>query len=244
MGELGQIAGGVVGARLLQRAVGQRLAGDVGEDVEDVLRAVAVGVGEAGQVAQGVVSIGGGVGRVGAVGLDDALQLVGRVVGVVDGLAGLVGDADEVARAIVAVGGVGMVGIDRLDQALACVVLEGGGVAVAVGAGDAVARGVVGVGEVALRPGDGREPARRVVEVSGGVVEGVGLARLAAVVVVGGGGGAGLRRAESLGDGDLAAGEIVDVVGDVAGLVGLVDDIVAEVVTLPTFFATRLPKAS
>ena len=83
VGELGQIAGGVVGARLLQRAVGQRLAGDVGEDVEDVLRAVAVGVGEAGQVAEGVVSIGGGVGRVGAVGLDDAVQLVGRVVGVV-----------------------------------------------------------------------------------------------------------------------------------------------------------------
>lgn len=83
VGELGQIAGGVVGARLLQRAVGQRLAGDVGEDVEDVLRAVAVGVGEAGQVAEGVVSIRGGVGRVGAVGLDDAVQLVGRVVGVV-----------------------------------------------------------------------------------------------------------------------------------------------------------------
>jgi hypothetical protein len=47
-----------------------------------------------------------------------------------------------------------------------------------------------------------------------------------------------------VGDGGLAAGEIVDVVSDVAGLVGLVDDIVAEVVTLPTFFATRLPKAS
>jgi len=44
---------------------------------------VAVGVGEAGQVAEGVVSIRGGVGRVGAVGLDDAVQLVGRVVGVV-----------------------------------------------------------------------------------------------------------------------------------------------------------------
>ena len=64
------------------------------------------------------------------------------------------------------------------------------------------------------------------------MVEGVGLGVLAAVVVVGERGGAGLRRAESLGDGGLAAGEIVDVVGDVAGLVGLVDDIVAEVVGL------------
>ena len=233
VGERDEVARRIVLARLGERLIGESLRDRLVEQVEDILRGVQVLVRQRGQVAQRVIAVSiRVVRRVGMVELDDGLQLVCGIVSVPHDRARRIGDAGQVARAIVAVGGGGAVGIDRLDQALAGVVLEGGGVAVAVGAGDAVARGVVGVGEVALRPGDGRETARRVVDVSGGVVERVGLGVLAAVVVVGERGGAGLRRVVALGDGGLAAGEIVDVVGDVAGLVGLVDDIVAEVVGL------------
>ena len=63
-----------------------------------------------------------------------------------------IGDAGQVAGAVVAVGGGSAVGIVGLDEALAGIVLEAGGVAVAVGAGDSVARVVVGVSDVALDP--------------------------------------------------------------------------------------------
>ena len=53
---------------------------------------------------------------------DDGLQLVGRVVGVLDLVSGLIGHAGEVAGAVVGVGLLLSVGVIGLDQPLAGVV--------------------------------------------------------------------------------------------------------------------------
>ena len=152
--------------------------------------------------------------------LDNGLQLVGGVVGVLDGVAGLIGYAGQIAGAVVGIDDRRVVRVGRLDQPLAGVVLKLRGVAVGVGAGDLIARVVVGVGEVALDARDSNKAAGGVVGVGGGVVERVGLADLAPGVVVGVGGGAGARCAVAAGNGDQTAGEIVGVERDVAGLVG------------------------
>jgi hypothetical protein len=62
---------------------------------------VVVLVGDADEVAAGVVAVGVGVVGAGAGGLDDGLELVRCVVGVLDDVAELVGDAGLVARAVV-----------------------------------------------------------------------------------------------------------------------------------------------
>jgi len=79
VGELGQIAGGVVGARLLQRAVGQRLIGDVGEDVEEFCVLWLLASVRLARLPSGSYPYEW-CGPCWAVGLDDALQLVGGIV--------------------------------------------------------------------------------------------------------------------------------------------------------------------
>ena len=162
----------------------------------------------------------------------DLLQLVGRIVGVFDHVAGLIGDGDQIAGAVVGVGLGGLVGIGRRGEPLAGIVLVAGGVAVAVGHRDAVAGIVVGVGEVPPTPETPVRLPRCVVGVGRGVAESVGLAHLATGIVVGVAGGGGVRCAVGLRDRGLAAGKIVDVLGDVSGLVGLGDHVAAEVVGL------------
>ena len=144
MGERDEIARRIVLARLGERLIGESLRDRLVEQVEDILRGVQILVRQRGQVAQWVVAVSiRVVRRVGMVDLDDGLQLVGGIVSVLHDGASRVGDADEVARAIVAVGGGGLVGIDRLDQALDGQVSDAGQIAraiVAVGG-----RGLVGI---------------------------------------------------------------------------------------------------
>ena len=91
---------------------GEGLLERLAEDVKQVLGGVQVLVGEGGEVAQRIVGVGVGVvGGVGRGGLDDGLQLVGRVVGVLHDVLVLVGDRAEVAGAVVGVGDRGRVRI-------------------------------------------------------------------------------------------------------------------------------------
>ena len=122
--------------------------------------------------------------------LDDGLQLVSRVVGVLNGVAGLIGDAGQIAGAVVSVDDRGRVGISRLSQALAGVVGKMSGVAAAVGLRGAIAGVVVGIAggagfRCAVAAGDGDEAVVGVVGVAGGAAVGVGLADFAAGCVVG-----------------------------------------------------------
>ena len=136
VGERDKVACLVVAARLGQRAIGKSLLDRLIEEIKPILRGVQVLVGQAGEVAEVVVAVEVGVvGRVGMAELDDGLQLIGGVVGVLDDVAGLIGDAGQIAGAVVGIDDRGRVGIGRLDQALAGVVLELRGVVVAVGAG-------------------------------------------------------------------------------------------------------------
>ena len=87
MGQRDEISRRVISARFGEGLIGQRLLGQLVEHVKDILRGVDVRIGQAGQVAERVIAVEVGVvRRVGMVELDDSLQLVGGVVGVLDRL--------------------------------------------------------------------------------------------------------------------------------------------------------------
>ncbi len=80
-------------SRFGQRAVGEGFRDDIAEQIEAVPRGVEVLVCQVCRIPQIVVAVVVGVRpRVGMVRLDDGFQLVGRVVGVSDDAAGLIGD--------------------------------------------------------------------------------------------------------------------------------------------------------
>jgi hypothetical protein len=101
--------------------------------------------------------------------LNDGFQLVGCVVGVLHGVLRLIGDAGQIAGAVVGVDDGGPVGVEGLGEALAGVELELRGMAVGVGLRDAIAGVIITISEVALDAGEGDEAAGGVVGVAGGV---------------------------------------------------------------------------
>jgi len=189
IGKRGQVAGGVVQARLgLPCRHGFRLR--LAQLVESVLSGVRVGVGQVREIALWVVAVLRGVLRIGTGRLNYRLQLVRRVVGVLHQIAHLVRHAGEVAGAIVGVLGGGGVVVRGLWQAAARVVLLLGLVIVGNGYLRLVTGIVVNVCRgLALRVYRAGQTAGGVVVVRGGVVQRVSLGPLAAVVVVGVGGG-------------------------------------------------------
>lgn len=140
---------------------------------------VAVGVGQVDQVAIGIVCVGCGVLRIRAGGLDHAAKLIRVVVGVVDGVVGLVGDAGQVAGAIVAVQGRRGVVIRRLRQPFPRVVLLLGDVALRICHQNLIARIVKGVLRGVVRRIHGADQAAGgVVIVGSGVLVRIGLGGL------------------------------------------------------------------
>ena len=89
VGELGEIAGCVVGPRLCERLIGEDLLDRLIEHIEEVLCGVSLRIGEADEVAQRVIAVIIRVIRwVRVVELDNGFELVGGVVGVLDDRAG------------------------------------------------------------------------------------------------------------------------------------------------------------
>lgn len=127
---------------------------------------MAVGIGQADEIANAVIAIGVGVVcRVWTVRLYDTLQLVCCIVVILHEIPSLIGDTDQVARTIVAVRRCGRVGIDGFDQSPAGIELKLRGMTVAVSDRDTIPSRVIGVAGIALYARSGREPARRIVAI-------------------------------------------------------------------------------
>ena len=208
--------GGSARHRLLHRPVG---------GVVTPGRGLAVGVGEAGHVAQRVV----GVALLPAVGVGRARQAVEGIVGIVDSAAGRVGDAGQVAFGVVLHRRAGVERVHGGTQAVERIVLQLGRVAprvrnlhqppgAVVGHGGGAAQGIRDRGELAAA----------VVGQAGGPAQRIGHGQQLPVAVV----GHLIRLAQCVGEAGQVAGRVVGVRGVGAVAAGSPADLVERPVAL------------